>query len=386
MKDVTSDRVKKVPKSGIRKFFELVIGMEDVISLGVGEPDFVTPWHIREACVYSLEKGYTMYTSNYGLLELREEISRSIKGDYGIDYNPGDQILVTVGVSEAFDLAVRAVVNPGDEVIIPEPCYVAYKPCTIFAGGNPIVIPTRVENGFKVLPEDIEDKITDKTKALVLSYPNNPTGAVMSKKELEEIADIINEHDLLVISDEVYDKLTYQGKHTCFASLGGMQEKVIYLNGFSKAYAMTGWRVGYACGKEEIIEAMMKIHQYAALCAPITAQMAAIEALRRGENAVEAMVKEYNQRRRIIVKRLNEIGLECFKPKGAFYAFPSIRNTGLRSEEFSEGLLREERVAVVPGNVFGEAGEGFIRCAYAASLKDINEALNRMEKFSRKFL
>jgi aminotransferase len=386
MKDVTSDRVKKVPKSGIRKFFELVIGMEDVISLGVGEPDFVTPWHIREACVYSLEKGYTMYTSNYGLLELREEISRSIKGDYGIDYNPGDQILVTVGVSEAFDLAVRAVVNPGDEVIIPEPCYVAYKPCTIFAGGNPIVIPTRVENGFKVLPEDIEDKITDKTKALVLSYPNNPTGAVMSKKELEEIADIINEHDLLVISDEVYDKLTYQGKHTCFASLGGMQEKVIYLNGFSKAYAMTGWRVGYACGKEEIIEAMMKIHQYAALCAPITAQMAAIEALRRGENAVEAMVKEYNQRRRVIVKRLNEIGLECFKPKGAFYAFPSIRNTGLRSEEFSEGLLREERVAVVPGNVFGEAGEGFIRCAYAASLKDINEALNRMEKFSRKFL
>ncbi len=383
---IISDRVKSVPKSGIRKFFELVMGMEDIISLGVGEPDFVTPWHIREACIYSLEKGYTMYTSNYGMLELREELSRSIYNDYGINYDPLTSILVTVGVSEAFDLAIRATINPGDEVIIPEPCYVAYKPCVIFAGGRPVVIPTKVENDFKVLPEEIEEKITPKTKAIVLSYPNNPTGAILDKSEIEGIADVVNEHDLLVISDEVYDKLTYSGKHYSIASLNGMKDKVIYLNGFSKAYAMTGWRLGYACGNEKIIEAMMKIHQYAALCAPIMSQMAAIEALRRGRRSYIEMVREYNRRRKLIVKRLNEIGLECFEPKGAFYAFPSIKKTGLSSVEFSEKLLKEEKVAVVPGDVFGDAGRGFIRCAYAASFEDISIALKRIERFSKKFL
>jgi aminotransferase len=386
MRDIISKRVKKVPRSGIRKFFELVIGMEDIISLGVGEPDFVTPWHIREAAIYSLERGYTMYTSNYGLLELREEISRSAKRNYGLSYNPHTQILVTVGVSEAFDLAVRAIINPGDEVIVPEPCYVAYKPCIIFAGGKPVVVSTHVENDFKVLSEDIEEKISPKTKALVLSYPNNPTGATMNKKELEKIADVVTQYDLFVISDEVYDKLTYQGKHTPMASLNGMEDRVVYLNGLSKAYAMTGWRIGYACGNENIIEAMMKIHQYTALCAPIMSQMAAIEALRKGKKAYEEMIKEYNRRRKVMVKRLNEMGLDCFEPKGAFYAFPSIRGTGLTSEQFSEKLIKEEKVAVVPGDAFGECGGGFVRCAYAASLEDINEALNRMEKFVRKFL
>jgi aminotransferase len=386
MRDIISKRVKKVPKSGIRKFFELVIGMEDIISLGVGEPDFVTPWHIREAAIYSLERGYTMYTSNYGLLELREEISRSARRDYGLSYDPYTQILVTVGVSEAFDLAVRAIINPGDEVIVPEPCYVAYKPCIIFAGGKPVVVSTHVENDFKVLSEDIEEKISPKTKALILSYPNNPTGATMNKKELERIADVVTQYDLFVISDEVYDKLTYQGKHTPIASLNGMEDRVVYLNGLSKAYAMTGWRIGYACGNENIIEAMMKIHQYTALCAPIMSQMAAIEALRKGKKAYEEMVKEYNRRRKVMVKRLNEMGLDCFEPKGAFYAFPSIRGTGLTSEQFSEKLIKEEKVAVVPGNAFGDCGSGFVRCAYAASLEDINEALNRMEKFVRKFL
>jgi aminotransferase len=381
-----SEKIKRVPKSGIRKFFELVLGMEDVISLGVGEPDFVTPWHIREAGIYSLEKGYTMYTSNYGLLDLREEISRFLSNAYKIDYSPENQVIVTFGVSEAFDLAIRAVINPGDEVLIHQPCYVAYEPCVIFAGGNPVPVPTRVKDKFKLMPEEVEKKITKKTKVLVLSYPNNPTGATMERKELEEIADLVEEYNLLVISDEIYGELTYEREHTSFASLKGMQDRVVYLNGFSKAYAMTGWRIGYACGSEEIIEAMMKIHQYTALCAPIAAQMAAIEALKNGSKAVREMANEYNRRRKIMVKGLNEIGLECFEPTGAFYAFPSIKSTGLSSEEFSENLLREEKVAVVPGNVFGDPGEGFIRCAYAASLKDINEALKKMEKFSKKYL
>jgi aminotransferase len=381
-----SDGIKKIPKSGIREFFELTIGMDDIISLGVGEPDFVTPWHIREACINSLKKGYTMYTSNYGLLELREVISECITKDYGIDYNPENEILITVGVSEGFDLAVRAILNPGDEVIIPEPCYVSYRPCTMLAGGKPIQIPTKVGNSFKLLPEEVEERITKKTKALVLSYPNNPTGAVMTKKELEAIADVVNEHDLLVISDDVYDRLTYGGKHACFAALNGMQDRTIYLNGLSKSHAMTGWRIGYAACNPEITEAMMKIHQYTALCAPITGQMAAIEALKRGEKALKEMVNEYNHRRRVIVKGLNKIGLPCFEPKGAFYAFPSVESTGLSSEEFSQGLLKEEKVAVVPGTAFGDAGKGFIRCAYAASLDDILEAVARMDRFSKKFL
>jgi aminotransferase len=379
-----SNRAKSVPPSGIRKFFELVIGMEDVISLGVGEPDFVTPWHIREACMYALEKGYTMYTSNYGLIELREEISKAIEKEYSVTYDPTNEILVTVGVSEGFDLAIRATINPDDEVIIPEPCYVSYKPCVIFAEGKPVPVATDVENEFKVTPEQIEENISEKTTALVLSYPNNPTGAAMSKRELEGIAEVVNEHDLVVISDEIYDRPTYNGKHTCFSSLNGMRDKTIYLNGFSKAYAMTGWRIGYAAGNPEIIEAMMKIHQYSMLCAPITGQMAAIEALRNGEREVREMRREYDRRRKIIVKGLNEIGLECFEPKGAFYAFPSIKVTGLSSEEFSGRLLKEQKVAVVPGNAFGDSGEGFVRCAYAASIEDINEALSRMERFIKK--
>ncbi|MEE8167244.1 MAG: aminotransferase class I/II-fold pyridoxal phosphate-dependent enzyme [Candidatus Hydrothermarchaeales archaeon] len=376
-----SSRVRKVSPSGIRKFFELVLGMEDVISLGVGEPDFVTPWHIREACMYALERGYTMYTSNYGLLELREEIARHLKKEYRLDYDPEKEILVTVGVSEAFDLAIRAVINPGDEVIIPEPAYVSYKPCALLAGGTPVPVTTSVDGSFKVKPEKIEEKISGKTKALVLNYPNNPTGATMQRKELEGIADLVNEHDLLVVSDEIYDKLTYDGKHACFSSLDGMKDRTILLNGFSKAYAMTGWRVGYACGNAVVIEAMMKIHQYAMLCAPITAQMAAVEALRHGEREMKEMVKRYNRRRKIIVKRLNDMDLACLEPKGAFYAFPSIQGTGLSSEEFAEGLLKKEKVAVVPGNAFGDSGEGFLRCAYAASLEEINEAMDRIQRF-----
>lgn len=376
-----SERAKKVPPSGIRRFFELVLGMEDVISLGVGEPDFVTPWHIREACVYSLEKGYTMYTSNYGLLELREEVAKQLERYYSINYDPAKELLITTGVSEAFDLAIRAIVNPGDEVIIHEPSYVSYKPCITFAGGIPAAIGTSVNEEFKVIPEELEKKITKKTKAIVLNYPNNPTGAIMKRKELEEIADIVNEHNLLVISDEIYDKLTYNDKHTCFSSLEGMRENTILLNGLSKAYAMTGWRIGYAAGNEEVIEAMMKIHQYTMLCAPITGQMAAIEALRNGEREMRKMIDQYDRRRRVIVKGLNEIGLKCFEPEGAFYAFPSIQSSGLSSEVFSERLLKEQKVAVVPGNVFGDSGEGFVRCSYAASISDINEALDRMEKF-----
>ncbi|MEK6977033.1 MAG: aminotransferase class I/II-fold pyridoxal phosphate-dependent enzyme [Candidatus Hydrothermarchaeota archaeon] len=384
MKGKISSRARDVPPSGIRKFFELVIGVEDVISLGVGEPDFVTPWHIREACIYSLEKGYTMYTSNYGLLELREALSGALGRDYDLGYDPKGELLVTVGVSEAFDLAVRATIDQGDEVIVPEPSYVAYKPCITFAGGRPLPLPTRREEGFKVIPEELEEMITPRTKALVLSYPNNPTGAVMGRKDLEGVAEVVEEHDLLVISDEVYDKLTYSGRHIPFASLDGMRDRTILLNGFSKAYAMTGLRIGYAAGNREIIEAMMKIHQYTMLCAPITGQVAALEALRHGEREMREMVRQYDQRRRFMVKRLNEIGLRCFEPKGAFYTFPSIEGTGMTSGEFAKALLEEEKVAVVPGDAFGASGEGFVRCAYAASMADIREAMRRIERFVRR--
>jgi aminotransferase len=381
MRDVVAERAKRVPPSGIRRFFELVMGMEEVISLGVGEPDFVTPWHIREACVYALEKGYTMYTSNYGILEFREEIAHRLMKDYSLDYDPADEILVTVGVSEGYDLAIRALINPGEEVLIHEPSYVSYKPCTIFAGGNPVVVETNVDEEFKVTPEELGKRITEKTKAIVLSYPNNPTGATMGRKELEEIADVVVENDLVVISDEVYDKLTYEGKPCSFASLNGMKERTVLLNGMSKAYAMTGWRIGYAASTRDVIEAMMKIHQYGMLCAPIMSQMAAVEALRNGEREVQEMRQEYIRRRNLIVRRLNEMGLECFNPKGAFYAFPSIKATGLSSEGFAEKLLKKEKVAVVPGNAFGGCGEGFVRCSYAASLRDIEEAMDRMEGF-----
>ncbi len=374
-------QVKNIPPSGIRKFFDLVLEMDGVISLGVGEPDFVTPWHIREACIYSLEKGFTSYTSNYGLLELRELISKCYRRDFDIDYNPKNEILVTTGVSEAADLAFRALINPGDEVIIPEPCYVSYKPSVSLAGGKPVPVPTYQDDEFRVTADQIKKSITNKTKALVLSYPNNPTGAVLRKNDLEEIADVVNENDIAVITDEVYGKLTYEGAHTCFASISGMKEKTIVLNGFSKSHAMTGLRLGFAAGSEELIGAMTKIHQYAMLCAPITAQMGAIEALKNGDVEMQKMVREYDRRRRLIVGGLNKIGLDCFEPKGAFYAFPSIESTGLTSEEFAGRLLKEQKVAVVPGDVFGECGAGYLRCSYATSREELIEALTRIETF-----
>ncbi len=380
MSDRVADRVKGLKGSGIREFFDIAQQTEGAISLGVGEPDFVTPWSIREACIFSLEKGYTSYTSNWGLLELRGMISDRVYTDDSVYYDPEGEILITTGVSEAFDLAIRAIANPGDEMIIHEPSYVSYKPCTLFTGGSPVCVDTVVEDEFKLRAEKLEQKITDKTKAIILSYPNNPTGAALSIKDLEEIADVVTEHDLLVISDEVYGKLTYDGKHTCFSSLNGMKDRTILLNGFSKAYAMTGWRLGYAAGNKDIIEAMMKIHQYIMLCAPITAQMAAMEALRTNDE-MERMVSEYNRRRRLMVEGLREIGLSCFEPKGAFYTFPSIENTGLTSEEFAKRLLLEEKVVVIPGSVFGASGEGFIRCSYAVSQYEIKEALERMGRF-----
>jgi len=355
--------------------------MEGVISLGVGEPDFVTPWHIREAAIHSLEKGYTMYTSNSGLLELRQELVRYLRAAYHLDYDPYGELLITNGVSEGLDLALRAILDPGDEVILSDPCYVAYPPCVLFSGGVPVPVPTSPQNDFRLDASDIEARITNQTKAILIGYPANPTGAVMGREELAQIADVAKRHNLLVVSDEIYSRLVYETRHTCFASLPEMKERTILLGGFSKAYAMTGWRIGYAAANAEIIQAMTKIHQYTALCSPIMGQMAAIEALNSGEEEVERMVKEYDQRRRVIVKGLNEIGLACFEPKGAFYAFPSISITGLSSEEFAERLLLEERVAVVPGSAFGQCGEGHVRCCYATSLGDIEEALRRMGRF-----
>lgn len=376
-----SPKVQAIPWSGIRRFFDLVSEMKGVVSLGVGEPDFVTPWHVREACIYSLEKGYTMYTSNWGMLELREEVARHLYNNYQVSYEPRDEVLITVGVSEGMDLALRAVLAKDDEVLIPEPCYVSYSPCTAMAGGIPVPIPTEAANDFRVTAAQIEAKITPRTKALILSYPNNPTGATLPREEMMEIAKVVKKHDLVVISDEIYDKLTYEGKHTCFASLPAMKSRTILLNGFSKAYAMTGWRLGYACGHPEIISHMTKIHQYTMLCAPVTAQMAALEALQNGADEMLKMVTEYDRRRRLVLKGFRDIGLSCFEPRGAFYAFPSIKNTGLTSEEFAERLLVEAKVAVVPGNVFGLNGEGHIRCSYAASVENLTEAIERMGKF-----
>jgi len=376
-----AEKVKSIPPSGIRKFFDLVLEMDGVISLGVGEPDFVTPWHVREACIYSLEKGITSYTSNYGLLELRELISKCYRKEHSVNYDPGNEILITTGVSEAADLAFRAVIDPGDEIIVPEPCYVSYKPSVSLAGGKPIPVPTYQENEFRVTADQIKKNITKKTKALVLSYPNNPTGAVMRRKDLEEIADVVNENDLVVISDEVYGKLTYGGTHTCFSSLAGMKDRSIILNGFSKSHAMTGLRLGYAAGSEALIGAMTKIHQYAMLCAPVTAQMGGIEALKNGDGEMQKMAREYNRRRRLVVSGLNKMGLDCFEPMGAFYAFPSVKSTGLSSGEFAERLLKEQKVAVVPGDVFGECGEGYLRCSYATSREELVEALARIEVF-----
>ncbi len=380
-----SQKVNSVSPSGIRKFFDLLSSMEGVISLGVGEPDFVTPWHIREAAIYSVEKGYTMYTSNYGLLQLRQELAKYLEFHYGLSYHPEHEILITVGTSEGLDIALRAILNPGDEVIIPDPCYVAYPPDIILAGGVPISIPTYKENNFVIKASDIESRITKRTKAILIGYPTNPTGAVMPREELNEIAMLAQQYNLLVISDEIYARLVYGVEHTCFASLPGMKEQTILLGGFSKAYAMTGWRIGYIAANCQLIEAMTKIHQYTMLCAPIMAQMAAIEALKNGESDIERMTQEYDRRRRLMVKRLNDIGLSCFEPKGAFYAFPSIEVTGMSSEEFAEKLLLEEKVAVVPGSAFGQCGEGFLRCCYATSLSNIEEALKRMGRFVKKY-
>lgn len=370
-----------LPPSGIRKFFDVASQMENVISLGVGEPDFVTPWHIIESSFYSVERGHTSYTSNLGLMELREAICDSLGRKFAVDYDPRSEVLVTTGVSEALDLAMRALVSPGDEVIVIEPCYVSYKACVHLAGGIPVIVDTRVENDFRVTAQDISQRLTDRTKAIVLSYPNNPTGAIMDRSTLQEIAELAAEHDLIIISDEIYEELTYEGTHTCMASLPGMRDRTVLLNGFSKAYAMTGWRIGYAAGNSDIIGAMMRVHQYTMLCAPIMAQKAAIEALRHGETEMRRMVSEYDHRRRFIVEKLNSIGLSCFEPKGAFYAFPSIAASGLSSEEFCGRLLEEEAVAVVPGNAFGQSGEGFVRCSYATSLEEIEEAVRRMERF-----
>ena len=383
-RDVISKRVRQIPPSGIRRFFDILDSLEGVISLGVGEPDFVTPWRIREWGIYALEQGYTSYTSNYGLIELREEIARYLNGRYGLVYNPQKEILVTVGVSEGLDLAMRAILDPGDEVIGHQPSYVSYMPCATLTGGRFIPVPTYVENEFKVSADDIEKRINPRTKAIMLGYPSNPTGGVMDRAGLKQVADVAQRNDLIVISDEVYERLVYGVEHTCFASLPRMQERTIHLGGFSKAYAMTGWRIGYAAAREDIIEAMMKIHQYTMLCAPIMAQKAAIEAFRGGEPHVQEMVADYNQRRRVMVEGFNSIGLPCFEPQGAFYAFPSIKGTGLSSEDFAERLLLEGHVAVVPGDAFGECGEGYIRCCYATSMEEIEEALERMRRFVRK--
>ena len=374
--------VSQVPPSGIRRFFDIAAEMEDVISLGVGEPDFVTPWSIRESCVYGLEQGYTSYTANRGLLELRQEIVNLHENRYDISYDATKDVLVTVGVSEALDIALRAVLSPGDEVLIPEPCYVSYSACTIMAGGKAVPVPAKIENEFRVTPADLEAHVTPKTKVLLIGYPNNPTGAVMSRSDLLAVAEFAEKHDLIVISDEIYGDLTYGGEeHVCFSSLPGMKDRTILLNGFSKAYAMTGWRIGYALSNPAFISAMTKIHQYTMLCAPITAQIAAVEALRHGEKYMKKMVSEYDKRRRLIYDGLTKMGLECFEPKGAFYIFPSIKSTGYTSEEFAEKLLMSEHVALVPGNAFGSCGEGYVRCSYATSIDKISEALSRIENF-----
>jgi len=375
---------RELAPSGIRKFFDIAAKMHDVISLGVGEPDFVTPWGIREAGIYSIEKGQTTYTSNYGLLELRQEISRHLEEKYGARYSPENEILVTVGVSEGMDLVMRAILDPGDQVLVPEPCYVSYRPCVALAGGEPIGVATRSEDNFRVSAAQLEQKLTPKTKAIILGFPSNPTGATMPRQALQEIVDFATKHNLFIVSDEIYDRLTYEGEHTCVASLKNAMSRTITLNGFSKSYAMTGWRIGYACAPPEVLTAMMKIHSYTALCAPINAQKAALEALKNAESAVEDMIAQYNQRRRLIVDGLNSIGLKCHLPAGAFYAFPSIRATGLSSEEFAERLLYEERVAVVPGTAFGEGGEGHIRCSYATSIEKIEIALSRIAQFVEK--
>ena len=384
MRNMLSDQVVGLKPSGIRKFFDIVSEMKDAISLGVGEPDFDTPWHIRDEGIYSLEKGKTFYTSNAGLKELREEICNYQERRNKIKYDPLKEVLITVGGSEAIDMGLRAVINPGDEVLIPQPSYVSYEPCAILAGAKPVIIDLKAENEFRLTAKEIEDACTDKTKVLILPFPNNPTGAIMERKDLEAIAKVIIEKDLLVMSDEIYAELTYKGEHVSIASLPGMQERTILINGFSKAYAMTGWRLGYACGPADIIAQITKIHQFAIMCAPTTSQYAAIEALKNGDNDVAEMRTAYNQRRRFLMNAFKEMGLECFEPFGAFYVFPCIKEFGMTSEEFATRFLEEEKVAAVPGTAFGNSGEGFLRISYAYSIDNLREAIGRLDRFVKK--
>ena len=386
MRNPLSETIVNIKPSGIRKFFDLVSEMndKDVISLGVGEPDFDTPWHVRDEGIYSLEKGRTFYTSNSGLKELREEICNYLDRRYQVSYDWHHETIVTVGGSEGIDIAMRAMLDPGDEVLIPQPSYVSYEPCAILAGGKPVIIELKAENEFRLTPEELLEHITDKTKILVLPYPNNPTGAIMERADLEKIAEIAMEKDIFVLSDEIYSELSYKGDHVTIASIPGMKERTILINGFSKAYAMTGWRLGYACGPREIIEQMTKIHQFAIMCAPTTSQYAAVEAMRNGDADVATMREAYDQRRRYLVNAFKEMGLECFEPYGAFYIFPCIKEFGMTSEEFAERFLKEEKVAVVPGTAFGDSGEGFLRISYAYSLQNLKAALERLDRFVKK--
>jgi len=382
--NLVSERITNVPPSGIRRFFDIAATMDDVISLGIGEPDFPTPDPIIQAGIQSLEEGETHYSSNSGLMELRRAIADHLDTLYDQTYNPASEILVTVGVSEALYLALAATLDPGDECIVPEPCFVSYAPEVTFAGGNPVIVPTSVEHDFQITADEIAAAITPRTKALLIGYPNNPTGAVMSRERLNEIAAVAKQHDLLVISDEIYDRLVYDTEHVCFPSLPGMYSRTILLQGFSKAYAMTGWRIGFIAAPAEILGQLRKVHQYTIMCAPTVSQYAALAALREGEPFVEEMVEEYDRRRRLIVSGLNELGLDCFEPRGAFYAFPSIQVTGMDDNQFAERLLHEERVAVVPGSAFGEAGSGYVRCSYATAYEKIEQALERLESFMRR--
>lgn len=381
MRDPLSKTIKTIEPSGIRKFFDIVSEMEDAISLGVGEPDFDTPWHIRDEGIYSLEKGRTFYTSNAGLKELKIEISKYLDRKYGMKYNYNNEIMVTVGGSEGIDMALRAMLDPGDEVIIPQPSYVSYEPCTVLAGGKTVIVELKEENEFRLTAEELEEAITPKSKILIMPFPNNPTGAVMELNDIEAIAKVVKEHDLYVITDEIYSELTYLEKHVSIASLPGMKERCVLINGFSKAYAMTGWRLGYACAPKEILSQMLKIHQFAIMCAPTTSQYAAVEAMKNGDADVVRMRDQYNERRRYLLHRLKNMGLKCFEPFGAFYIFPSIKEFGMTSDEFATELLNSKKVAVVPGTAFGKSGEGFVRISYAYSIDDLKTALGRIEEF-----
>lgn len=384
MRDPLSKVIKEIPPSGIRKFFDIAAEMKDAISLGVGEPDFDTPWHIREEGIYSLERGRTFYTSNSGLKELRKEICRYLERRFGLSYNPDNEVMVTVGGSEAIDAAFRAMLDEGDEVLIPQPSYVSYLPCVRLAGGTPVIIELKEENEFKLTQEQLLSAITDKTKILVLPFPNNPTGSIMTKEDLEPIVKVIKEKDIFVVSDEIYSELTYGSRHVSIASFPGMKERTIVINGFSKSYAMTGWRLGYCCGPEIILKEMLKIHQYAIMCAPTTSQYAAVEALKNGDGDVEKMREAYDQRRHFLLASLREMGMECFEPYGAFYMFPCIKEFGMGSDEFATQLLKQEKIAIVPGTAFGDSGEGFLRISYAYSIEDLKVALIRIDKFLQK--